>query len=292
MIEFSDIPGMRAWSRRVKQDGGRVGFVPTMGFLHEGHLRLIDRARAASDGVALSIFVNPMQFGAGEDLERYPRNLPRDRDLARGRGVDCVFLPTAGTVYPEPPMIGIDPGPMADHLCGPGRPGHFAGVLLVVLKLLHVVEPDLAVFGRKDAQQAWMIRRMVDEFNLPVTIEIAPTVRESDGLAMSSRNAYLNPAERSAATALSRSLEAGHEAFRAGATTAPKVVESVRAVLATEPDVRTEYVEAVAPGTLAPVNTVGPLTLLAVAARVGQTRLIDNIVLGDGLAGDDIVESP
>lgn len=161
-----------------------------------------------------------------------------------------------------------------------------------MLKLLHVVEPDLAVFGRKDAQQAWMIRRMVDEFNLPVTIEIAPTVRESDGLAMSSRNAYLNPAERSAATALSRSLEAGHEAFRAGATTAPKVVESVRAVLATEPDVRTEYVEAVAPGTLAPVNTVGPLTLLAVAARVGQTRLIDNIVLGDGLAGDDIVESP
>jgi pantoate--beta-alanine ligase len=287
VIELHDVGAMRAWSRRIRGDGARVGFVPTMGYLHEGHLRLVDRAGANSDAVAVSIFVNPAQFGPTEDLDRYPRDLPRDRELAAARGVACLFTPGTETMYPEPPAVGVEPGPLADHLCGPLRPGHFAGVLLVVLKLLHIVEPDVAVFGRKDAQQAWIIRRMVEDLHLPVTIDIAPTVREPDGLAMSSRNVYLSPAERRAATVLPQALDAGHRAYRAGTRAASDVIAAVRGVLAAEAGVAVEYVEAVAPGTLAPVERVAPETLLAVAARVGATRLIDNIVLGEGLAGDD-----
>jgi len=292
VIEIADPRGMRAWSRDRRRAARRVGFVPTMGYLHEGHLRLIDRARRASDDVVVSVFVNPLQFGPAEDFSRYPRDLPRDRSLASARRTDCLFVPAPPAVYPELPVVRVLPGSLGDHLCGPWRPGHFEGVLTVVAKLFHLVEPDVAVFGRKDAQQALMIRRMVADLDFPVEIVVAPTVRETDGLALSSRNAYLTAEERRAAAALSRGLAAAHDGFKQGATAVADVVGEVRHVVEREPLLRLEYVEAVDPNTLAPVTLVAGDTLLALAARAGATRLIDNIVLGDGLAGDDRLDRP
>lgn len=286
MIELSRIAEMRGWSRARRAEGRRVGFVPTMGSLHAGHLQLVDRARTSADLVVMSIFVNPTQFGPDEDLARYPRDLPRDRVRATGRHVDCLFVPAVSAMYPRPGLITIQPGALGEHLCGPRRPGHFAGVLTVVAKLLHIVEPDVAVFGRKDAQQALLIRRMVADLDLPVRVDVAPTVRETDGLAMSSRNAYLSAEERRAAAGLPRALAAGHEQFQRGAREANAIIAAVGAVLASEPGVAVEYIEAVHQETLAPVADVDAATLLAVAVQVGGTRLIDNIVLGDGLAGD------
>ena len=291
MIEIADPREMREWSRERKHTGRRIGFVPTMGFLHEGHLRLIDRARGASHEVVVSVFVNPLQFGPAEDLGRYPRDVPRDRSLATARGTDCLFIPSPNLVYPQQPAIRLLPGTLGEHLCGPRRPGHFEGVLTVVAKLFHLVEPDVAVFGRKDAQQATIIRRMVSDLDFPVEILVAPTVREADGLALSSRNAYLTAEERRAAPALSLGLAAAHQAFRHGATAADAVVAEVRRVIEREPLLRLEYVEAVDPVTLAPVTHLADDTLLALAARVGSTRLIDNIVLGDGPAADEWIES-
>lgn len=286
MIEIAHPQEMRAWSRERRRAGRRVGLVPTMGYLHEGHLRLIDRARGRCDDVVVSVFVNPLQFGPAEDFGRYPRDVPRDRTLAAGRGTDCLFVPSADAVYPQQPAVRLSPGTLGEHLCGPWRPGHFEGVLTVVAKLFHLVEPDVAVFGRKDAQQAAIIRRMVSDLDFPLEIVVAPTVREADGLALSSRNAYLTAEERRAAPALSRGLAAAHDAFRHGMIVAEDVVAQVRRVVEREPLLRLEYVEAVDPNTLAPVPRVAKDTLLALAARVGSTRLIDNIVLGDGPAAD------
>src|SRR2546430_16833593 len=183
-----------------------IGFVPTMGFLHEGHLRLVDRARELAERVVVSIFVNPLQFGPAEDLNRYPRDLPRDRQLALAREVDCLFVPDATAMYPGEPLARVIPGPVADTLEGAARPGHFTGVLTVVAKLFHIVEPDVAVFGRKVFQQAMLVKRLVQDLDFPLTIDVAPTVRELDGLALSSRNTYLNSDERRSALALSRTL--------------------------------------------------------------------------------------
>lgn len=287
MIEVVQPAEMRAWSRAARAAGRRIGFVPTMGYLHEGHLRLFDRARQAADVVVASIFVNPIQFGPSEDFARYPRDLVRDRRLAEARGVDCLFVPATEAMYPVPPRVRVSPGSLADHLCGPRRPGHFEGVLTVVAKLFHLVEPDVAVFGRKDAQQAALVERMIRDLDFPVTCLVAPTVREADGLALSSRNAYLNPAERRAATALSRGLTAAHEAFLRGVRAAEDLLDAVRRVVEGEKLLRLEYVEAVDPVELAPVRLAGPDTLLAVAAWAGSTRLIDNIVLGQGIEGDE-----
>lgn len=276
---------MRAWSRAARAAGQRVAFVPTMGFLHEGHLRLVDEARTRADVVVMSIFVNPLQFGPSEDLDRYPRALERDRALAAARGVACLFVPTAAAMYPTPPLVRVVPGRLGDHLCGPFRPGHFDGVLTVVAKLFHAVEPDVAVFGRKDAQQARMIERMAADLDFPVTVVVAPTARAPDGLALSSRNAYLTPAERRVALRIPAALARAHTAFRAGLRDAAQLVGTVRRELA-DNGLAVEYVEAVDPDGLAPVSVLTPDTLLAVAARVGHTRLIDNIVLGAGLAAD------
>ena len=207
---------MRAWSRAERARGRRIGFVPTMGFLHEGHLRLVDRARERADRVVMSIFVNPLQFGPGEDFATYPRDVERDKQLAAGRNVDCLFLPNAQAMYPTDPLVRVHPGPMADGLEGAARPGHFAGVLTVVAKLFHVVEPDIAVFGRKDFQQAMLVRRMADDLNFGLEVDVAPTVRELDGLALSSRNAYLQGDERRAALALSSALRAVAQAWWGG----------------------------------------------------------------------------
>ena len=287
MIEIADPAAMRSWARRERAAGRRVGLVPTMGSLHEGHLRLVDRARRLSDRVVVSAFVNPLQFGPGEDYDRYPRDPARDRAFAESRGVDCLFMPGREAMYPEVPAVRFAAGDLVAHLCGPRRPGHFEGVLLVVAKLLHVVEPDVAVFGRKDAQQAILISRMVADLTFPVTIEIAPIVREADGLALSSRNMYLGPAELRAAVALSAGLESAHQAFGNGERSPAALLRRVREVVNGHPAVALEYVEAVDPRTLQPVATAGPDTLLAVAAQVGPARLIDNIVLGEGLAADE-----
>lgn len=289
MITIEDPHGMRAWSRARRAAGQRVGFVPTMGYLHEGHLRLVDRARKRCDVVVVSIFVNPLQFGPQEDFARYPRDLARDGAATEARQVECLFVPHAAALYRREPAVRVDPGPLGRHLCGPWRPGHFEGVLTVVAKLFHLVEPAVAVFGRKDAQQATMIRRMVEDLDFPLEVLVAPTVREPDGLAMSSRNAYLEPAARAVAPVLSRALEVAHRAYRAGTTDVEAGLAPTRALLEAQPAVRLEYLEAVDPVQLAPVASLHDDTLVAVAARLGGTRLIDNIVLGVGVAGDETV---
>ncbi len=286
MIEIADPDAMRAWSRAERKSGRTIALVPTMGFLHEGHLRLIDRVRERVDRVVVSIFVNPLQFGSTEDLGAYPRDLDRDRAAALGRGTDSLFVPTAEAMYPAPAVVRVVPGSLADSLCGAQRPGHFEGVLTVVMKLFNIVEPDLASFGRKDAQQAVVIRRMVTDLNLPIEIDVAPTVRERDGLAMRSRNAYLSEAERRVAPALARGLDAAHEAFFGGERGVDRLVAAARAPIDSEPALELEYLEVVDPVSLAPVETAEAASIMAVAARLGAARLIDNIILGEGTGAD------
>jgi pantoate--beta-alanine ligase len=279
---------MRAWSRaeRARAAGVRIGFVPTMGFLHEGHLRLVDRARELANRVVMSIFVNPLQFGPREDFAAYPRDLERDRKLAAERGVDCLFFPSADAMYPSEPLVRVHPGPMADTLEGAARPGHFAGVLTAVAKLLHIVEPDVAVFGRKDFQQAMLVQRMAGDLDFACEIEIAPTVRELDGLALSSRNVYLKGDDRRAALALSRALRAVEQAWRGGEAD-PRALERRGMEMLQVPGVTPEYFKLV-DAQLRPVARVDAKTIALVAARVGTggTRLIDNVVLGEGIAND------
>jgi len=275
---------MRAWSRAERARGRRIGFVPTMGFLHEGHLRLVDRARERTDRVVMSIFVNPLQFGAGEDFTTYPRDVERDKQLASERGVECLFLPDANAMYPADPRVRLHPGPMADGLEGAARPGHFAGVLTVVAKLFHLVEPDIAVFGRKDFQQAMLVRRMVDDLNFALEVDVAPTVRELDGLALSSRNAYLQGDERRAALALSRALRAVEQAWRSGEADPGPLARRGLDVLRA-PGVAPEYL-ALVDEQMRPVARVDARTVVLVAAKVGKTRLIDNVVLGEGITND------
>ena len=250
-----------------------------MGFLHDGHLTLIDRARSLADYVVVSVFVNPLQFGPAEDLERYPRGLERDAELAAERGASLLFAPSDAEMYPGgPPRVTVDPGVGAERLCGGARPDHFRGVLTVVAKLFGIVQPDVAVFGQKDFQQAALIRRMVHDLDMRVTVDVAPTVREPDGLALSSRNVYLSLPERQRACALSAGLQRCRELFAAGETDAEVLRSALRTALEAQ-DIRAEYAELVDPDAFEPVRKVVPGTVCAVAARVGSTRLIDNIVL-------------
>ena len=289
MQEISSLSAMRAWTRAEKARGRRIGFVPTMGFLHEGHLRLVDRARELADRVVLSVFVNPLQFGPQEDFSRYPRDLDRDRRLAHARSVDCLFAPERSAMYPADPIARVAAGPMADVLEGKIRPGHFSGVLTVVAKLFHVVEPDVALFGRKDLQQAILVQRLVRDLDFPLEIEVAPTVRELDGLALSSRNTYLSPDERRSALALSRALRAVEQAWRGGQAEAAALQKKGMETLAA-PGVQPEYV-ALVDEAMQPVERVTAKTIVAVAARIGATRLIDNVVLGEGIAADPAVRA-
>lgn len=259
----------------------RIGLVPTMGAFHEGHLSLMRAARGACDTVVVSLFVNPAQFGAGEDLDAYPRDERRDAELAAAEGVDVLFAPAPDEVYPDGFATTVRVSGLTDVLCGdPGRRGasHFEGVTTVVTKLLNMVGPDVAYFGQKDAQQALVIRRLVRDLDIPVAIEVRPTVRERDGLALSSRNAYLDPAERERATALSRALAAAEAAVAQGELDATDVLAAARAEL-DAPGVEPEYLELRRADDLAPVERVDGPTLLAVAAHVGRARLIDNAVL-------------
>src|SRR5947209_15182710 len=289
MHELTSPKEMRAWSRAERARGGRIGFVPTMGFLHEGHLRLVDRAKQRADRVAISIFVNPLQFGPTEDLAQYPRDLARDRTLAAEREVDCLFIPDTAAMYPTEPLVRVSPGPMADALEGAARPGHFAGVLTVVAKLFHIVEPDLAVFGRKDFQQAMLVRRLAADLDFGLEVDVAPTVRELDGLALSSRNTYLQGDERRAALALSRALRAVEQAWRGGeADAGPLARRGMQAL--TTPGVSPEYL-ALVDEQMRPVARVDARTVVLVAAKVGRTPLSENVVLGEGVAADTAVRT-
>jgi pantoate--beta-alanine ligase len=270
---------MREFSRAARRAGERVALVPTMGYLHEGHLSLVERAREEAERVVLSIFINPLQFGAGEDLERYPRDLDRDLELARSAGVDAVFAPETAEMYPAAePWVTVVPERGAELLCGASRPGHFRGVLTVVAKLFGIVTPDVAVFGQKDLQQLTLIRQMVRELEMAIEVVAAPIVREADGLALSSRNVYLTDEERRRALALSRGLMACQELFSRGERDAAKLASVLASVGGA--GVELEYAEVVDPETLSRVERVEAGSVCAIAARVGTTRLIDNVVLG------------
>jgi pantoate--beta-alanine ligase len=251
-----------------------------MGALHEGHLSLVRAARASNDVVAASIFVNPTQFGPNEDLAKYPRSFGRDRELLEDEGVELLFAPSAEEMYPAGAMTWVTVQGLSDKLDGRSRPGHFRGVTTVVAKLFHVVEPDAAFFGQKDAAQVAIIRRMVRDLNLPVEIVVCPIVREPDGLAMSSRNAYLNPERRKRALVLHRSLMRVQRLVDAGERDAAKLIAAGREEFSREDFVRLDYFELVNPDTLEPLDDVSAGALAAVAAFVGSTRLIDNILLG------------
>lgn len=283
MVELATVPDIRSWVRARRSEGRRIALVPTMGYLHEGHLTLVDEARRRTDVVVMTIFVNPLQFGPGEDLARYPRDLPRDRRLAEERGVDALFVPGDAVMYPASPEIRIVPGRSAERWEGAARPGHFAGVLTVVGKLFHLTEPDVACFGRKDVQQSVLIRQMVRELDWPIELVVVPTVRDSDGLALSSRNAYLDAEQRRQAAALSGALREAHAAWREGERSTARIEGRMRQFLAAVPQVRVEYIAVAEPESLAPVTEVREDTVVAIAARVGPTRLIDNIVLGEGV---------
>jgi pantoate--beta-alanine ligase len=266
--------------KELKKQTGTIGFVPTMGFLHQGHLSLVERARKENDVVVLSIFVNPLQFGPNEDYDRYPRDLDRDAGLAEKAGVDFIFHPDVKEMYPEAPLTQVDVKQITERLCGKSRPGHFAGVATVVSKLFHIIQPDRAYFGLKDAQQVAVIEQMVRDLHFPVTIVPCPIVREEDGLAMSSRNVYLSPEEREQALVISQSLQQAKERIEKGKLVeARDVIRFITEQIETRPLARIEYVEAVSYPKLEPVERLDRTTVLvAVAVHFGKTRLIDNFL--------------
>lgn len=279
MLTVRTIAALRARRQELWRRGHTVAFVPTMGALHEGHLALVDRGRELADEVWVSIFVNPTQFAAGEDFTRYPRDEERDGGLLAGRGVALLFAPEVKEIYPRPGVVTVDAPPLTAGLCGAHRGGHFQGVLLVVAKLFNIVQPEVAVFGAKDYQQALLIRRLVDDLCFPVRVEVVPTVREADGLAMSSRNAYLDPQQRRAATVLHRALAAAAAQVQAGERRGPALEAAIAAVVAGEPAVTLQYAAAVDPETLQPRPSIMRRVLLTAAVVVGSARLIDNILV-------------
>ena len=279
------IDEMHAACREVRRAGKRLGLVPTMGALHQGHLSLVRAARASCDVVAVSIFVNPLQFGPKEDFSRYPRDLERDRELLNHERVDLLFAPSAEEMYGRESSTYVTVEGLSERLCGRSRPGHFRGVTTVVAKLFHIIEPDAAFFGQKDAAQAAIIRRMVGNLDFNIQIVVAPIVREPDGLAMSSRNAYLTPQQRKQAAVLYRALMRVQTLADRGQRRAAELIRAGEEVVREEPGVRLEYLEIVNPDTLEPVPDISGGALVAIAALVGTTRLIDNVLLtGSGQA--------
>lgn len=274
-----DVVATIADCRQARGRFGGLGFVPTMGFLHEGHLSLVRRAREECGAVAVSIFVNPTQFAPNEDFSRYPRDMERDLALLRDAGCDVVFTPGVAEMYPPGSVTSVEVSAVTDTLEGAVRPGHFRGVATVVAKLFNIVQPTRAYFGQKDAQQCVVIRRMARDLDMPLEVVVCPTVREPDGLAMSSRNVYLQPDERRAATVLSRALDAAAAAHRAGERDAGRLRAAMDALLAAEPLAEPEYVSVADPETLAELETVHGGALLSLAVRFGRTRLIDNALL-------------
>ena len=273
------INSLRAESRAARVAGKRIGFVPTMGALHDGHLSLIRAAKSRCDLVVASIFVNPTQFGPNEDLAKYPRTFERDCQLLEKENADLLFAPTVEEMYPQDAVTWVTVEGLSEKLDGKSRPGHFRGVTTVVAKLFHIVDPDIAFFGQKDAAQVAIIRRMVRDMKFPVEIVACPIVREPDGLAMSSRNAYLDSSQRKAALVLSRALWAVERKYTSGERDTNTLIERGKQLIAKEPAARLDYLELVNADTLDPVAQATPGTMVAVAAYVGNTRLIDNLLL-------------
>lgn len=274
------VSALRREVARARAQGARIGFVPTMGALHEGHLSLIRRARRETDYVVVSIFVNPTQFGSGEDYDRYPRTFADDRRAAAEAGTDLIFAPTVSEMYPEGFSTYVEvTGGLTAGLCGRSRPGFFRGVATVVTKLFNQVQPDVAYFGQKDPQQAVVVKRMVRDLDLPVRIVVCPIVREPDGLALSSRNRYLSPEERRQATVLYQALRRAEELFAAGVRETARLKRSLRAVIRKAPAARIDYVEVVDAETMEPLRVIDRPAMVALAVFIGQTRLIDNTVL-------------
>jgi len=277
------IAGVEEMQRRAagwRREGRTIGFVATMGALHAGHLSLVRRARSECELLVVSIFVNPKQFGPREDFERYPRDLDADRRRLEAEAVDAIFAPSTLAMYPAGATVTIDPGPIGARLEGAVRPGHFIGVATVVAKLFHIVQPHRAYFGQKDAQQLAVIRRLVSDLNIDLEVVACPTVREPDGLALSSRNAYLNPAERQAATVLYRGLRGAVHAYQGGERDSERLEAAVCAIVAVGPLARLQYAACVRPDSFEPARPSADDTVLAVAATIGPTRLIDNTILG------------
>lgn len=275
---ITTVEGVRKQVKEWRKEGLTVGLVPTMGYLHEGHKSLIDKAVAENDRVVVSVFVNPIQFGPSEDLASYPRDLERDAELCEKAGANVIFHPEDSEMYFDDFCTYVDMDDLTKGLCGKTRPTHFRGVCTVVSKLFHIVAPDRAYFGQKDAQQLAVIRRMVRDLNFDLEIVGCPIVREEDGLAKSSRNTYLNAEERKAAVVLHKGLTEGEKLLEAGEKDAAKVIAAVREVIEKEPLAKIDYVELVDWNTLKPVNAVKDTVLMAVAVYIGKTRLIDNVI--------------
>jgi pantoate--beta-alanine ligase len=273
------ISEMQTLADSLRKQGKRIGFVPTMGFLHEGHLSLMRRARQESDAVIASIFVNPIQFGPTEDFDQYPRDEAGDRKACEAAGVDILFMPEAKEMYPETPSVFITVGGISEILEGALRPGHYRGVATVVAKLFHIVKPHKAFFGQKDYQQCVVIKRMVKELNMDIEIAVLPTVREADGLAMSSRNSYLSAEERHAAPAIYRALSEAEHLIASGVKEPGKLKNKMQAVLREEKGIEIDYIELVDPETLASAVGIAGKMVILVAVRLGRTRLIDNVLI-------------
>ncbi|WP_456383686.1 pantoate--beta-alanine ligase [Persephonella sp.] len=277
---ITDISRMKETVKSLKKEGKSIGFVPTMGYLHEGHVSLIRCSRKDNDITVVSIFVNPIQFGKNEDLDRYPRDLDRDIEICKREGVDYLFYPDVRQMYPEGYSTYVVVEGLTEGLCGAFRPGHFKGVTTVVMKLFNIVQPDRAYFGKKDYQQYVVIKKMVEDLNMDVQIIGCPIIREEDGLAMSSRNKYLSPEERESALSLSRALFTAKEIFEKGETDPEKIKQKMRQIIQSYPHVRDiQYIEIVDPKTLQPKKRVEKGDVIALAVYVGDTRLIDNITL-------------
>ena len=279
MQTITTVRDMQRWSDAARARGQRIGLVPTLGYLHAGHLSLVAEARRRADVVVASIFVNPLQFGANEDLDRYPRDLAGDTRSLTDAGTDVLFLPAAREMYPEGFQTGVTVDHVTRGLCGACRPTHFRGVTTVVAKLFNMVKPHVAVFGQKDFQQLVAIKRMAADLNFDVEVVGAPIVREADGLAMSSRNAYLSVPERQAALCLSKALHAAAAQVERGETDCLRILAAARRVITDEPLARLDYASLVDPDTLEDVTTLGSAALLALAVQIGKTRLIDNGIL-------------
>ena len=279
MEVFENIPAMKQFVRMKKAEGKTIGFVPTMGYLHSGHLSLIKKSTSQNDVTVISIFVNPTQFGENEDLDQYPRDFERDCRLAQEAGADAVFFPTAGMMYPEGYKTYVEVVDITKRLCGVTRPTHFKGVTTVVTKLFHIVAPDRAYFGQKDAQQLLVIRRMVKDLNMDIEIVGCPIVRETDGLAMSSRNLYLSEEERTQATVLNQSLEMAEKMIDSGERDSNTVKKAIKEKIGTMELARIDYVELVDTESLLPAQRITGEVLIALAVYFGETRLIDNRIL-------------
>jgi pantoate--beta-alanine ligase len=273
------IPKMQQFSLRERRKAKTIGFVPTMGALHEGHLSLIRRARKENDTVVVSIFVNPAQFGPKEDFKKYPRSLSRDVRLCRSCGADIIFYPQAKAVYPYGYLTYITVQGLSGRLCGRTRPGHFKGVATIVAKLFNIVQPDNAYFGQKDAQQGIIIKKMAADLNMSVKIKVMPTVREKEGLALSSRNAYLSKQERKEALVISGALKAARVLIKKGIKNSARIIARIKEVIRGAKSAKVDYIAVVNPENLEPLECIRANCLIALAVRIGRTRLIDNIVI-------------